>query len=462
MTSDVQTSSRPSLPIRPLIWCVVAIVAAYVAMAIVRTQLGNSPEQVFAVDSLWPADQYDDSWGAMNTAFEYVNAPHDMPVYSKVFIGDRVKFQYPLSSLLPMYVVRDRNTLNAISAVTVLITVVFMTLVFNELVSSATGGRSFADAPRMEQMARIVLPCLLVLTFYPLVLSYRLGQIQTWLAMGFVIAVWLWMRGHLRASGVVIGLMTLVKPQFGLLLIWAAMRRRWSFFTTFATTLAAGTAASLALYGLNEHLDYVKVLSLLSRHGESFHMNQSVNGLLNRFLFTGDMSYSTFYLPEYNPIVHVATFTTSILLIAGALFIPRKNRGGLADLLLICFTCTIASPVAWTHHYSVLLPLIAALFVWSSVSKPLGRWTLPAVCFGYLLLGTYLGGFFNFSDSRMNVVQSYPFFGAITTLALLYVWIFRGAPGDAVAIETVTSDDLTLPRQPIVGRVEHREAPSRM
>jgi alpha-1,2-mannosyltransferase len=417
-------------PLRTLVWCTLAIFIAFVAFTLARGAFTTESGGLFSYPALAPSAQYDDSWRPMLVAFQYLSQPHDVPVYSKVFMEYRIKFQYPLTSLFVLYFVDSPVVLTTIGAVLILLGSVVMVLLFNRFWTDAGNGPPLAKARSGEQAIRVVIPLVMTLTFYPIISGYTLGQIQTWLATGFFIVVWLWMIGAVRTAGVLLGILTLVKPQFGLILIWGLLRRKWSFSIAFGVTLAVGGIASLALFGWRDNLDYLNALSFLSRNGETFFLNQSVNGFMNRLLMNGESwnAKNTFDRP-FNQTIYLVTLTTTIALMLMGLFVPARHRGGVADLLLAGFTCTIASPVAWNHHYSVVLPAFAAMFAWSMRHRPLGRLTLPLLCVSYVLLGTYIAGFWRLSGTRLNVVQSYPFAGALIALFLMYVWVIRGEPG---------------------------------
>jgi alpha-1,2-mannosyltransferase len=439
-----QFTTAKASPIRALWWCALSVVVAFFVLAFVRTRLSHEPERVFAVNSLRPADQRDDSWLPMNTAFDYVRSTHVTPVYTKVFLQDHIKFQYPLTSLFIFYVFRSSTTLNTISLIIILLTCPLMVALFNRFLAMASPARE-ANGRVVEtwsdRIGRVALPLLMILTFYPLVNAYRLGQLQVWLFAGFMLLVWLWTENRYIAAGVLAGILTCGKPQFGLLLIWAATRRKWSFCAAFMVVAAAAGLMSLGLYGVSDNLNYLRILSELSHHGESFWLNQSVNGLLNR-AFYRDASYVWQTLPPYNNIVYFATLLSSVALIAGALFVPAKFRGGIADLLLAAFTSVIASPVAWVHHYTIVLPVFAAIFAWSTQVRPLGRWTLPTIVTGYILVGTYQGAFVKYATTRLNFLESYPLAGVLITLVLLYVWVIRGEPrANARVAPTISSGD---------------------
>jgi len=426
--------------LRPLILSALAIFAVYALYSGVRMAGSHRPSDIYGIKSLWPSDQIiDDSWMAMRQGYWYITTPHDKPIYSTLFIEKQVKFQYPLSSLFVMYATTDSTVLNSISLASIPVTCLFMVLIFNTFLTTASG-KSFKEATGGEKAIRIALPVIMTLSFQPLMFAYRLGQIQPWLTMGFVIATWLFMRGALTPSGAMLGLLTLVKPQFAIFLIWGALRKKWSFCASFFAVALVGTLLSLAVFGLKDNLDYLNVLKLLSQRGEQYVANQSVNGLVTRFLHGSVNDWKGYFLPPFSPVVYAATLISTLLFIGGAMFVPARFRGGIADFMLAGFTSAIASPVAWTHHYGVLLPVFAALFAWTTRERPLGRWTLPLTCASFFLIGLDLGWFWGLGPTKLNFIQAYPFFGVLIALGILYVWVLRGEPGGEESISIVKED----------------------
>src|SRR5262249_31980868 len=45
------------------------------------------------------AEGCDDSWGLMAYALQYAQSPHTTPLYTEIFFNQKLKFQYPPSSL---------------------------------------------------------------------------------------------------------------------------------------------------------------------------------------------------------------------------------------------------------------------------------------------------------------------------------------------------------------------------
>ena len=202
-----------------------------------------------------------------------------------------------------------------------------------------------------------------------------------------------------------------MKPQYGLLILWAAARRRWGFCVSFGVTILVTGFVSLWVFGLRNHLDYLWMLSYAGGHGESYFANNAVNGLLHRLMFNGEnLAWHEDRYPAVNPWVVGGTLLTSATLISLCLLWRRRaaDAGGIVDLMIAVLTCVMASPIAWEHHYGILLP------------------------------GNYFGVTKLAAGTWLNVVQSSLLFGAAIVLLCLYR--LRAGPGRGSAPETAYAD----------------------
>jgi hypothetical protein len=258
------------------------------------------------------------------------------------------------------------------------------------------------------------------LTFYPVMRAYANGQMQTWLSALFAAAVWCWATGRRRTVGVLLALSCAVKPQLGVFLLWGLIRRQWGLVSTFAASGVALLGISVALYGWSPHVEYLGMLRFLGERGEAFFPNQSVNGLLNRWLFNGDILFWkqpwVDHFPPYDPRIFWATMASSLVLLALALAPPREGpaRAGVVDFCLMGLAATMASPIAWEHHYGVALPIfvVAERFV-------TGRFARRALALSYVLVANCFWITKALAGSRLNLFESYLFFGAIVLLVVL-------------------------------------------
>jgi alpha-1,2-mannosyltransferase len=274
-------------------------------------------------------------------------------------------------------------------------------------------------------LLRLAAVAALTLTFYPVVKAFTLGQVQAWVNGAFALALLCWVTGHRASGGVLIGLICLIKPHYGLLLLWAALRREWRFVYACAAAIAAGVAVSIGVFGWENHLDYLRVLGFLSERGESYYPNQSVNGLLNRLMSIADpqefnnVFWREAHFPPFTPLVYACTLASSILILGAALV--RRRRGNdphrVLDFCTMVASLTIASPIAWEHHYGVLLPIFAILF-----ANTLGdRTRLAWLVLSYVLASNFFLAANALAPSVLNLAQSYLFAAALVVLALLHL-----------------------------------------
>lgn len=353
-----------------------------------------------------------DSWDPMRFALDWFHQHPDGHIYEQLFFIDRIKFQYPPSSLLPLHAL---SLLGVAPTDAALNRANWWLVAANALTS---GAFAYALARRSPDHARqrwqfAIVGALGALLFYPLLRAFHLGQLQVWINALFALSALAWLSGRKQLAGLLIGAICLLKPQFALFMLWGVLRREWRFLAGWGLVVALGLVASLAVFGLQNHLDYVAVLRSLSRTGEAFFRNQSFNGLLNRFYVpTGNSSvWQPHDFPSFNPIVYTGTLLTSGVLIGAALLVPLRGKGasGLLDFLGAALTFTIASPIAWDHHYGILpVSYIAMMFVLlnrdASRSRSLG---LATLAMSFLITGHWMGG-------------SWMLWGALVMLSLIY------------------------------------------
>ena len=78
----------------------------------------------------------------------------------------------------------------------------------------------------------------------------------------------------------------------------------------------------------------------------------------------------------------------------------------------MALSCTMASPIAWEHHYGILLPIFAVLVV-AVEPKPLPLGLLAAA---YALASVYIPATMLLAPTPFNFAQSYLLFAALIVL----------------------------------------------
>jgi alpha-1,2-mannosyltransferase len=388
----------------------------------------------------------DDSWGAMQGALDYFAKPTATPLYSEIFFNRLYRFQYPPSAL---FALKGMKWL-APSNVRIDETQNFATVTINDVIGwiflLATGlataallelqiRKRYAAESRVLLAARVAIAAGFTLTFYPIVKAYTLGQLQVWINGLFAVALLCWATGFKSVSGCLIGLTCLMKPQYGLFLPWALLRGEWRFLVVCSVTVAVGLAASVLVFGLANHIDYVRVISFLSQRGEAYYPNHSVNGMLNRIMSIADpteyrnLEFIAGQFPPFNAWVYGCTLVSSIALLAAALLhhSTRGDSGRLFDFCVLALSCTMASPIAWEHHYGILLPICAVLVV-AVAGAPRPVW-IALLAIAYALASVYIPATMLLAPTPFNFLQSYLLFAALIVLVMLHwrPWAGRGA-----------------------------------
>jgi alpha-1,2-mannosyltransferase len=380
-----------------------------------------------------------DSWDPMAQAYLHATTEHrvERPFYWRTAFSRQVirkGFQYPPTALLVVSlldrVVGERwpDALRWITWVMVPVTAVFVWLLYEALPGRA--GPSPGDAGLLSAIVAVFA----TLAFYPVMRAYANGQMQTWLNAAFAVAAWCWATGRRGTAGALLALCCAVKPQLGVFVLWGLVRREWRFVETFGVVALVLLGISVSLYGWGAHVEYLGMLRFLGERGEAFFPNHSVNGLLNRWLFNGDILFWkqpwVDHFPPFDLRVFVPTVVSSLVLLAIGIVPPRDpaRRASLVDFCLMALVATMASPIAWEHHYGVALPIfvVAWLLVAADAPRPAVRLALAV---SYVLMANCFWVTKALAASRLNVLESYLFFGAIVLLVVLV----RCRAGDQVS-----------------------------
>ncbi|MBE9125745.1 MULTISPECIES: glycosyltransferase family 87 protein [unclassified Coleofasciculus] len=383
------------------------------------------------VERVFKFKQIGDSWGPMLKAFDYLDTEPQHPLYSELFFEQKTKFQYPPTSLLIFYIFPKnltkmlgltsyRSVLNYVSWAFLWATIIYSIKLFKLSLAAFNSGNK---NKKINFLVRNIVLVGYGLTFYPMIRAYSLGQIQVWINAMFAILLWCWVRDKKNLAGILAGMICLLKPQYIIVFAWGLFRKQWRFIVFFAAILLNGLLISVLLFGLTNHLDYLTVLSFISRHGEAFYTNQSPNGLLNRLFFNGNnLEWQGDSFPPFNFWVYAGTVISSVILISIALFQPKLSGkpGSIIDLSIIILSSTIASPLAWEHNYGILLPIYALLFPCLLKSKKIEKISIIYLAISYTMSSQYFDFTKTLANTPFNIVQSYLLIAGLIVLFHLY------------------------------------------
>jgi len=279
-------------------------------------------------------------------------------------------------------------------------------------------------------------PLALFLVSGPLIYSLRLGNTTHLVLLALVASIILLGRDRNLTAGVLIGVSSMMKYPLLLLILWLAARRRWGAALAAVTTVALILLVSLVEFGPGTiQAWYECCIGTHSKQPVAAFNAQTLHAFVVR-LVTG-----TQHLADFRPV----PMTTTLLLvrylagalIAGALIIavraPRSRQWDLLTFSIALAVAIMASPLAWSHYYSMLLPTIALYFM-GDLALAKDRFTTRAMIVVAALCSLPvmdLKWFFGPVTSR-TVVSSLLAGGCLLLVVLVRTaWLQRTAPAPA-------------------------------
>lgn len=363
-----------------------------------------------------------DSWWFIAYALDFIKAQPDSLLYQEVFFNQHLKFQYPTTSLLAFDFIKSNTVLEWRTLFDVFNYLSIISLPLLGWFSYKLFYREDVQKLHIERLddfnkfLPILLMLMILMLFYPIIVSVYLGQIQTAIVVLVAWALYSFSQGKNLLTGVLLGLCAIIKPQWLLIFIWAALRKQWNMLFSGVITMLIFVILAIYFYGINNFLDYANTLSYLSEHGESYYNNQSINGFMHRLLQNGIIE--TFMIkefPPYHPVVYFTTLISSVIILGVALFNRIKVAPTEVDLAFVILALTMASPIAWNHHYGVLLPIFAISFSLALKQQTFGKWTIA------YLLATWVLSSQNFEIFTHSL--SYTIWNPLQSVMLLGIFM---------------------------------------
>jgi hypothetical protein len=82
----------------------------------------------------------------------------------------------------------------------------------------------------------------------------------------------------------------------------------------------------------------------------------------------------------------------------------------------MALSITMASPIAWEHHYGIVLPIFAVMLARTLGNRARLCWLIAS----YMLISNFIPATNLLAPTVVNIVQSYLLAGAVILLVLLY------------------------------------------
>jgi alpha-1,2-mannosyltransferase len=429
VTQPVIGRDDPAHGRRLLTFVAVTILLANVVQRILfkLLGLGNPGTITHLIADFWHFNTWTDSWLPMMQSVDYFLAHPSLPIYYAPLYDTLI---YSLASIVPLWLLK-RLGMGDAAMLRMLAITTWLALTGVAAVCLGMGARLLRKRDVRLNWETLLAVAAAVLFCYPLLKGYSLGNAQTYLSFEFALLLLLWDRGLETAGGVVCALLAFVKPQYVLLLIWMAVRKRWNATIAFLVTSLVLVVVSSVIFGWHNNLDYIRVLAGLSKKAQSHFANQSMFGTLNRMIGNGEnIGYTPLLYTPYVRWIYLTTVATALALLGTVLLFPwGKLHGTAADLGAIGIVSVAASPMAWEHHYGVVVGVLAWVWFAYGCWQEKRPWLLGIAA--ALTVNAWLG-FNKLADFHgWNVLQSYIYIGALLLLFVLMRTARAVTAGDA-------------------------------
>jgi alpha-1,2-mannosyltransferase len=279
------------------------------------------------------------------------------------------------------------------------------------------------------------------LGFYPLLRAVELNQATLLVSLAVGGALVLAQRDQFFASGLCIAIAASLKPQLALmlpLLAWHAPR----LVAGGLVGLILTTLASLAVTGIQNHVEYVRDVLPRVSAGYAFYPNQSFGGAFSRL---AGLPFRDFALTSPGTAVRVAStlaavgvFAFGIWTVATArgasspfrsferLYRDRPERSVVPTVLAFAWLiATLTSPIAWEHHFAPAFFLFALIL---KENESWRRWAIMTAAAAFPFIAGYVE-VRTFTSLPGRLATSYTLVAAIA-LALAVGSSLRGRPDD--------------------------------
>lgn len=256
----------------------------------------------------------------------------------------------------------------------------YMAVVTASLIALVAGAFSVAPGPRRRQ----VLYVLAGLAWYPVIYSFRLGQVTVLIAVAVVVAWRLDRGGRPELAGIALAL-TAIKPQLAILVapcLFLIGRRRLAL--AWASTLAALVVLSLFSLGASGLKQYLDILAQL--HGMAYNRQFTLAGVLGLGPATVALEAAivvltlaaAYYQRHAGPERVIA-----IALVGGVLAAPYLHVDDFAVLLAAGWLFLRSEPPLWQRLWLIAVagatelawvlgpvPILVTLAVWFAFLLP--------------------------------------------------------------------------------------------
>jgi hypothetical protein len=182
--------------------------------------------------------------------------------------------------------------------------------------------------------------------------------------------------GRTTKAGVLLGLLSVLKPFYGVFALYLLWRREWRAFAAYATVFVAGTIGGWAIVGTSGFLAWLSRLRDVQWRWHIY--NASVWGIGDRLFTVQPFFRATSWTPLVESSV-LAQVLTAVMVLAVAAMLSITVTGVDIDrsYALLGLASLLISPLGWLYY----LPAFAGPVIVTLGRRP-SRWLWPVVAIG--------------------------------------------------------------------------------
>jgi len=208
--------------------------------------------------------------------------------------------------------------------------------------------------------------------------TLALGQIYASILILSVCAWVLAEKGKYILAGIALGTVVAIKPNFGFWLLLLGIARQFTIFLSAASTALTLSLLPIPVFGIQIYKQWLTALSEYPSIGLLIAGNSSIHSLSARF-----------GLPSLGVVI-------TVILLGMSIYLTHRNKGSLRDInSLGIIGSLLASPLAWTGHTILCLPILLSRQHW--------KWTTTTSAF--IMAFPYILVTYSFNRSFFNSVM---------------------------------------------------------
>lgn len=253
----------------------------------------------------------------------------------------------------------------------------------------------------------------LVLISFPFKFTLGMGQINILAFLLVIISFYLYLKKYRLVAAILFTVGIIFKPIFGFILLFYILKKEIYFLNIFFSTLIICLLISFIAFGFEATAYYIQYIipHFSDVSGREVYYNQGLLGFISRLITDLSLRKIIFY-----------SLVLASICLLGFLWIKQKIDD-IQLLALVITTLSFLDPLAWQHHFIILL--FPCMYLFYNLRKD--KHTIaPFILFAaYILISINIKNPSLFSTFPHQFVLSHVLYGALLVYGVLLYSIFR-------------------------------------